>query len=63
MNADGTAGTIQLRSERSGTGTGRTYTITATAGDLSSNSTMATFSCVVPHDQGNGNRGRGGGRP
>ena len=67
MNTDRTAGTIQLRSERSGTGTGRTYTITATANDPSSNSTVATFSCDIPHSQGNGggngNRGRGGGRP
>lgn len=43
---------VQLRSERLGTGTGRIYTLTATASDLAGNATTATATCIVPHDQG-----------
>jgi hypothetical protein len=44
-------GSVQLRAERSGKGTGRTYTLTATVSDLAGNSTTATSGCAVPHDQ------------
>jgi hypothetical protein len=43
---------VQLRAERLGTGTGRIYTLTATAADLAGNRAMATATCVVPHDRG-----------
>lgn len=43
---------IQLRAERLGTGNGRVYTLTATAQDVAGNTTTATATCVVPHDQG-----------
>jgi len=42
---------IQLRAERLGTGTGRIYTLTATATDRAGNSATRTFTCTVPHDQ------------
>ena len=45
---------VQLRADRSGNGNGRIYTITATATDLAGNSSAATATCVVPHDQGKG---------
>lgn len=45
------AGTVQLRAERSGTGTGRSYSVQATVEDLAGNTTTATAACVVPHDQ------------
>ncbi len=44
-------GTIQLRAERSGTGTGRVYTLTAAATDGAGNTTTTTTTCTVPHDQ------------
>jgi hypothetical protein len=44
------AGTVQLRAERAGNGTGRTYTITATASDLAGNTVTNTATCLVPHD-------------
>ncbi|MFZ3323464.1 MAG: kelch repeat-containing protein [Usitatibacter sp.] len=44
---------VQLRADRLGTGTGRVYTLNATATDLAGNSTAATATCIVPHDQGN----------
>jgi hypothetical protein len=44
--------TIALRAERLGTGTGRTYTITATASDIAGNVTTQNAACIVPHDQG-----------
>jgi hypothetical protein len=44
---------IQLRADRLGKGTGRIYTLTATAADLAGNPTSATATCTVPHDQGN----------
>lgn len=40
--------TVQLRAERSGKGTGRTYTITVKATDASGNSSSATTQVVVP---------------
>lgn len=45
-------GSVQLRAERSGMGTGRLYTLTATVTDVASNSTTATASVSVPRDQG-----------
>jgi hypothetical protein len=44
--------TLQLRSERKGQGTGRTYTITVTATDDSLNSSDAIVTVVAPHDKG-----------
>ena len=44
--------TLQLRSERKGQGTGRTYTITMTATDGSGNSSGAIIEVVAPHDKG-----------
>jgi hypothetical protein len=44
---------VQLRAERSGTGTGRIYTLTATANDLAGNTRTSTATCTVPHDRGN----------
>ena len=46
--------TFQLRAERSGTGTGRIYTITYQATDACGNSTTAATTVTVPHDKGNG---------
>ena len=42
---------VQLRAERSGQGSGRIYTLTATATDAAGNSTSATGRCIVPHNQ------------
>lgn len=42
---------VQLRAYRLGTGTGRVYTLVATVTDLAGNSTKATATCTVPHDQ------------
>ena len=42
---------IYLRAERSGTGSGRIYTITYTATDASGNTTTASVTVTVPHDQ------------
>ena len=44
-------GTVQLRAERAGTGTGRVYTLTATATDVAGNLATATAICRVPHDR------------
>lgn len=44
-------GEVFLRAERSGSGVGRIYSITATARDLAGNTTETTGTCVVPHDQ------------
>jgi len=41
---------FQLRSERSGTGIGRVYTIVYTASDKSGNTSQATVEVTVPHD-------------
>ena len=43
---------LQLRSERSGKGPGRTYTITITATDRSGNKTTVTAQVQAPHDKG-----------
>lgn len=43
---------VQLRAARSGGGTGRIYTLTATATDLAGNTAKGTTTCTVPHDQG-----------
>ncbi len=39
---------VQLRADRSGSGTGRVYTITALASDLAGNTATATATCTVP---------------
>ncbi len=44
---------VQLRTERLGSGTGRIYTLTASAADIAGNTAMQTATCTVPHDQGN----------
>lgn len=45
--------TVELRAERSGTGTGRVYTITVQCTDASGNaSAMREVTVTVPHDQG-----------
>ena len=44
-------GNIYLRAERSGAGTGRIYTITFTVTDASGNSTSASATVSVPHNQ------------
>ena len=44
--------TVDLRAERSGSGNGRTYTITLECMDASENSSTATVDIYVPHDQG-----------
>jgi hypothetical protein len=43
--------TFNLRAERSGTGCGRTYTITYQATDASGNTATATVTVEVPHNQ------------
>lgn len=43
--------TLQLRSERSGMGDGRVYTIRITATDSSGNSSVGDVQIIVPHDQ------------
>lgn len=42
---------LQLRSERSGNGDGRVYTITITATDESNNTGEALLNIIVPHDR------------
>lgn len=44
--------TLQLRSERSGAGVGRTYTVTIYATDAAGNQSSATIQIIVPHDKG-----------
>jgi hypothetical protein len=46
---------VQLRADRLGTGTGRIYTLTATATDRGGNTATSTSTCKVPHDQGKSN--------
>jgi pantoate kinase len=43
-----TNGTVQLRAERSPSGKGRIYTITARASDVAGNASTATATCSVP---------------
>jgi hypothetical protein len=43
--------TLQLRAERAGNGTGRTYTITVECTDGSGNSSTKDVTIVVAHDQ------------
>jgi hypothetical protein len=52
-SVDDATGTVlvQLRAERSGTGTGRVYTVTITASDLMGNQSTATVDIRVPHDR------------
>ena len=45
-------GTVQVRAQRLGNGTGRTYIITAQVSDIAGNAAGATATCTVPHDQG-----------
>jgi len=47
INADGT---ISLRAERSGTGSGRVYTITYQATDIAGNATTLSATVTVPHN-------------
>ncbi|WP_409347357.1 hypothetical protein [Paenibacillus sp. MBLB4367] len=48
----GTADTsFRLRAERSGSGSGRIYTITYTATDKAGNKTDTSVTATVPHDQ------------
>ena len=42
--------TLKLRKERSGTGTGRIYTIVVESTDISGNVTLSTTTVTVPHD-------------
>jgi hypothetical protein len=44
-------GTIYLRAERSGTGSGRIYTIVYSATDVSGNTSSASATVTVPHNQ------------
>jgi len=48
VEADG----VELRAERSGTGTGRVYTLGWQAEDAAGNAVAGTCDVVVPHDQG-----------
>jgi hypothetical protein len=43
--------TFNLRAERSGTGSGRLYTITYQATDISGNTAMTSVTVEVPHNQ------------
>jgi hypothetical protein len=43
---------VQLQADRLGTGTGRIYTLTATASNTSGITTTSVATCTVPHDQG-----------
>jgi hypothetical protein len=47
VNSDGT---VSLRAERSGFGTGRVYTITYQATDMGGNTATASATVLVPHD-------------
>ena len=47
--------TVNLRAERSGTGSGRIYTITVECSDSSGNSSTDTATVTVPHDKGKKN--------
>jgi hypothetical protein len=43
---------VQILADRLGDGSGRIYTLTATANDYAGNTATVTATCVVPHDQG-----------
>lgn len=43
---------VQLQAARLGTGTGRIYTLTASATNSAGVTTTSTVTCTVPHDQG-----------
>lgn len=43
---------VQVRAERAGNGTGRVYTLTYEVSDASGNTSTATATVKVPHDQG-----------
>ena len=45
-------GTVKVRAQRLGNGTGRSYVINARVSDVAGNSGSATATCTVPHDQG-----------
>ncbi|HET9453268.1 MAG TPA: hypothetical protein VFO66_03200 [Gemmatimonadaceae bacterium] len=49
--AVGSSYDVYVRAERSGTGTGRVYTITAIATDLTGNTTTSTATVKVPHNK------------
>ena len=52
ISGDGLAPrTVSLRASRLGTGTGRIYTVTATATDAAGNPAAATATCTVPLSQ------------
>jgi hypothetical protein len=42
---------VELRADRAGSGTGRTYVITLRCADASGNASTATATVIVPHDQ------------
>jgi len=52
VTPDGSGGfVVELRAERRGSGSGRLYTLTATATDLADNVRTVTATCAVAHDQ------------
>jgi hypothetical protein len=52
VSPDGSGGyVVSVRAERNAKGTGRVYTITATAVDKADNAKTMTATCRVPHDQ------------
>jgi hypothetical protein len=54
ITSNGSGGfVVQLQADRLGTGSGRGYTLTATASDMAGNPATAAATCTVPHDQGN----------
>ena len=53
--------TVKLRADRSGSGSGRVYTITVQCTDASGNVAMKTVTVTVPHDQGGEGDDQGGG--
>ena len=48
------ASTLLVRAERSGTGTGRVYTVGTTCTDAAGNPATGSTTVTVPHDQGKG---------
>jgi hypothetical protein len=50
-DATGSAGTLLLRSERSGNGNGRVYLVVVKSSDSSGNTGFACTTAVVPHDE------------